>query len=62
MLIRQQYLTVKHTSFTYTHLAVAFIQSSFQHIYIYNPVAQMVEHDASNAKIVGSIPRESKSW
>ncbi len=26
------------------------------------PVAQMVEHDASNAKIMGSIPRESKSW
>ncbi len=26
------------------------------------PVAQMVEHGASNAKIVGSIPRESKSW
>ncbi len=25
------------------------------------PVAQMVEHDASNAKIMGSIPRESKS-
>ncbi len=26
------------------------------------PVAQMVEHGASNAKIKGSIPRESKSW
>ncbi len=26
------------------------------------PVAQMVEHDASNAKIMGLIPRESKSW
>ncbi len=25
-------------------------------------VAQMVEHGASNAKIMGSIPRESKSW
>ncbi len=24
------------------------------------PVAQMVEHGASNAKIMGSIPRESK--
>ncbi len=22
----------------------------------------MVEHGASNAKIMGSIPRESKSW
>ncbi len=29
---------------------------------IYFPVAQMVEHGASNAKIMGSIPRESKSW
>ncbi len=26
------------------------------------PVAQMVEHGASNAKIMGSIPRENKSW
>ncbi len=26
------------------------------------PVAQMVEHGANNAKIMGSIPRESKSW
>ncbi len=26
------------------------------------PVAQMVEHGASNAKIMDSIPRESKSW
>ncbi len=26
------------------------------------PVAQMVEHGASNAKIMASIPRESKSW
>ncbi len=25
------------------------------------PVAQMVEHGTSNAKIMGSIPRESKS-
>ncbi len=25
------------------------------------PVAQLVEHGASNAKIIGSIPRESKS-
>ncbi len=32
-------------------------------LYIYSfPVAQMVEHGASNAKIMGSIPRESKSW
>ncbi len=29
---------------------------------LYFPVAQMVEHGTSNAKIMGSIPRESKSW
>ncbi len=29
---------------------------------MYCPVAQMVEHGASNAKIMGSFPRESKSW
>ncbi len=26
------------------------------------PVAQLVEHGVSNAGIMGSIPRESKSW
>ncbi len=31
-------------------------------VYLSFPVAQMVEHGASNAKIMGSIPRESKSW
>ncbi len=31
-------------------------------IYLGFPVAQVVEHGASNAKIMGSIPRESKSW
>ncbi len=25
-------------------------------------IAQIVEHGASNAKIMGSIPRESKNW
>ncbi len=30
--------------------------------YIGFPVAQLVEHGTSNAKIMGSIPRESKSW
>ncbi len=30
--------------------------------YLSFPVAQMVEHGASNAKIMGSIPRESKGW
>ncbi len=31
-------------------------------MYICFPVAQLVEHGASNAKIMGSIPRESKTW
>ncbi len=32
-------------------------------IFLYSfPVAQLVEHGVSNAKIMGSIPRESKSW
>ncbi len=26
------------------------------------PVAQLVEHGVSNAKIMGSIPRENKTW
>ncbi len=40
-------------------------EDSFKHFYFYYrgfPVAQMVEHGTSNAKIMGSIPRESKSW
>ncbi len=32
----------------------------YQYYYSF-PVAQIVEHGASNAKIMGSIPRESKS-
>ncbi len=32
------------------------------HLIVGFPVAQLVEHGASNAKIMGSIPRESKSW
>ncbi len=35
-------------------------QPGFLHLKAF-PVAQMVEHGASNAKIMGSIPRESKS-
>ncbi len=31
-------------------------------MYICFPVAQLVEHGVSNANIMGSIPRESKSW
>ncbi len=35
-----------------------FFYSFIKHL---SPKAQMVEHGASNAKIMGSIPRESKS-
>ncbi len=38
------------------------LDSSYYNLTISFPVAQMVEHGASNAKIMGSIPRESKSW
>ncbi len=36
-------------------------------LYVYNiwnihPLAQTVEHGISNAKVMGSIPRESKEW
>ncbi len=34
----------------------------FLSIYAMLLPAQLVEHGASNAKIMGSIPRESKSW
>ncbi len=37
-------------------------QCAHLHLLTSFPVAQMVEHGASNAKIMGSIPRESKSW
>ncbi len=34
----------------------------FSHVSVSGfPVAQLVEHGTSNAKIMGSIPRESKS-
>ncbi len=39
-------------------VCVAGVQRVFPECF---PVAQMVEHGASNAKIMGSIPRESKS-
>ncbi len=39
-----------------------FAKLSQSHLSYSFPVAQMVEHGASNAKIMGSIPRESKSW
>ncbi len=38
-----------------------FFYEYFTFFYFSFPVAQMVEHGASNAKIMGSIPRESKS-
>ncbi len=46
---------VNTCTFVYGAAAVYNVRSSF-------PVAQLVEHGVSNAKIMGSIPRESKSW
>ncbi len=49
-----------------TGLGVASLKASSIHTKDDNyngfPVAQLVEHGASNAKIMGLIPRESKSW
>ncbi len=42
--------------------AVFFIIFPYIRLILGFPVAQMVEHGASNAKIMGSFPRESKSW
>ncbi len=38
------------------------VRAIVPHYHTSFPVAQLVEHGASNAKIMGSIPRESKSW
>ncbi len=40
---------------THIYDSIIYICSSYSF-----PVAQMVEHGAGNAKIMGSIPRESK--
>ncbi len=37
------------------------VETSFHTYFDGFPVAQLVEHGASNAKIMGSIPRESKT-
>ncbi len=44
-------------------MSVREIFTEFRYIFVnYSfPVAQLVEHGASNAKVMGSIPRESKS-
>ncbi len=41
-------------------LGIATVQT-FSNFPCQFPVAQLVEHGASNAKIMGSVPRESKS-
>ncbi len=50
---RERQCANKHIHILSTH-SVLFKTLSF-------PVAQLVEHGVSNAKIMGSIPRESKS-
>ncbi len=44
----------KHMYLRCEKTVITFYKGSF-------PVAQLVEHGTSNAKIMGSIPRESKS-
>ncbi len=43
----------------YLYIHIVFINNI---VFILFPVAQLVEHGVSNAKIMGSILRESKSW
>ncbi len=54
----------KKTDTDYTHRYCALIKTSEIHIMFIQgfPVAQLVENGTSNAKIMGSIPGESKSW
>ncbi len=44
----------------YTRRRCLYMELYIWRIYSF-PVAKLVEHGASNAKIMGSIPRESKS-
>ncbi len=56
---------IQHTSeHTYTHSYTLSLTHTHTHTLCLClfPVAQMVEYGATNAKIMGSIPRESKSW
>ncbi len=39
----------------------SYLSDRYHFVYLNFPVAQLVEHGVSNAKIMGSIPRESKS-
>ncbi len=48
-------------TFTVGNLQNIFMEHDLYLMFYSFPVAQMVEHGASNAKIMGSIPRESKS-
>ncbi len=56
-LLRYHYITPLHASRGKSAKMGYKVKSFFSF-----PVAQLVEHGASNAKIMGSIPRESKSW
>ncbi len=55
---KQQAQVMSHSSLEYPIQLLP----RFLHQFPGFPVAQMVEHGTSNAKIMGSIPRESKSW
>ncbi len=50
-----------HSSFSFLSLETSAPEINKYMKYSF-PVAQLVEHGTSNAKIMGLIPRESKSW
>ncbi len=59
--IKSMLLTLKALHIDKLSVKEIFLQPSHYNTLCF-PVAQLVEHGASNAKIMGSIPRESKSW
>ncbi len=70
MMLRLQTLHVRFRGYQWSSVIQAswhsfFLSSDTMKMKMWHlgfPVAQMVEHGASNATIMGSIPRESKSW
>ncbi len=49
------------TKYTHTHTHTHKLINVFIHE-LYNPVVHAVEHGASNAKVIGSIPKECMNW
>ncbi len=62
MLSKQATIASSNTTFRLVVYRGSCLLNEFYKAIVGFPVAQMVEHGTSNAKIMGSIPRESKSW